>query len=132
VERLLQLIHVAIAREEGHAQDQLDEDSPHGPDIHCCGVIPSTPEQLGRAVPSEGLGSSQSPDNPPRNNLASHLAPRVAKLARETEIRNLELAVRGDEQVVRFQILGRSETEAARPRPRFKTEQRLQHQNFEL
>jgi hypothetical protein len=44
----------------------------------------------------------------PCDDLAGHLAPCVRKFSGQTEIRNLELSVRGYQQIVWFQILRES------------------------
>ena len=41
----------------------------------------------------------------PRDDLAGHFVPRVGKVSCETEVSNFELAVGGDEQIVRFKVL---------------------------
>lgn len=55
----------------------------------------------------------------PCDDLASHFVPRVREVARETKICNLELAVRGDQQIVWLQILwDQSVIKEIRKRPR--------------
>lgn len=94
MERLFELVNIAVAGQEGHTQDELDNDGTDRPHVDGGGVVARAPKQLGRTVPPGGFRThAKLQHNSPRDDLACHLVRRVAKLARETKVCNFELAV---------------------------------------
>lgn len=87
----LDLVELVVAGHVGRAHDELGKDGADGPHVDGARVVLGAEEELGRAVPAG-------------DDVGRHVLVRVGKGARETEIRELDLAVGGDEQVVGLDV----------------------------
>jgi len=90
-EDLEDLVDLGVTWEERLAGSHLGEDAANGPHVDASGVLATTEQNFGRAVP-EG------------NDFVGVSAERNTKSASQTEISQLQVALLVDEQVLRLQV----------------------------
>ncbi|KAI9158770.1 Aspartate kinase FUB3 [Paramyrothecium foliicola] len=98
----LDLVQLVVAGHVGGAEDELGEDGADGPDVDGAAVVLGAEEQLRGSVPAG-------------DDVGRHVLVGVGEAAGQTEIGELDLAVRGDEQVVGLDIAVQDETLVAEP-----------------
>jgi hypothetical protein len=90
-EDLEDLVNLRVTREERLARAHLSEDAANGPHVDAGGVLPTSQQNLWRAVPQ-------------CDDLVRVCAQRDTERARETEIGELKVEVVVDEEVLRLQV----------------------------
>ena len=81
-----------VAGEEHHAGEELREDAARRPDVHLRAVLRRAEKQLGRTVPERDHARGVVDDH------------RVVDEARQPEVRQLQVAGAGDEDVGRLEV----------------------------
>jgi hypothetical protein len=104
-----ELVHVALTRKVRRSQHELSKYAAYRPHVDRRAIVPTAKQQFWWSIPSARVSeanTNQLSNNAPSDDLACHFVSWVCEISCQTEIRDFQLSVRRNEQVVGLQILG--------------------------